>query len=237
MKTNLLIGLLVLFTIPLVTAAQETKPISALEVKYRKQIFENDRFAAYLLEIPPKNASLMHRHDTDILSVFVSGGETIGTIYGKPPKEDRFTVGEVRFRPAGFTHSTENVGANIFRSVILEIKSSMGSIQPTKPDNLHYCNPDSTTACVDEKYLICTPRLYARELRIAPDAIWRNQEYAHDQMLIAVSDFELSDKSEGNPVNTLKLKNGEVAYLPGGASHQWQNATSTAVHVVAVEFR
>jgi hypothetical protein len=84
--------------------AQETTPISALEVKYRKQIFANDRFAVFLLEIPPNHATLMHRHDTDILSIFVSGGETISTIFGKPPKEDRFAVGEVRFRSAGFTH-------------------------------------------------------------------------------------------------------------------------------------
>src|SRR4051794_37378160 len=146
MKLNSLIRSLVLLAISLapVAAAPETKPISALEVKYRKQIFENDRFAAYLLEIPPKHASLMHRHDTDILTVFVSGGETIGTIYGKPPKEDRFTIGEVRFRPVGFTHSTENIGANTFQCVILEFKSSMGSIESTKPENLRYCNPGST---------------------------------------------------------------------------------------------
>ena len=55
----------------------------------------------FLLEIPPKHASLMHRHDTDLLSIFVSGGETKGTIYGQPPKEDRFAVGEVASaRPA-----------------------------------------------------------------------------------------------------------------------------------------
>ena len=56
-------------------------------------------------------------------------------------------------------------------------------------------------------------------------------------MLIAVSDFELTDKSEGKPGNILKRKSGEVAYLPGGSSRQWQNATSEAVHIVAVEFR
>lgn len=97
-------------------AAQSPTPISDLEVKYRKQIFKNDRFSVFLLEIPPNHASLMHRHDTDILTIFVSGGETKGTIYGKPPKEDRFAVGDVRFRPLGFTHSTENIGANMFRA-------------------------------------------------------------------------------------------------------------------------
>jgi hypothetical protein len=179
----------------------------------------------------------MHRHDTDILSVFVAGGETISTIYGKPPKEDKFAVGEVRFRSAGFTHSTENVGANMFRSVILEFKSSMGAIQPTKPSNAHYCNSDASTACVDEKYLFCTPRFCAVELSIAPDAIWRNQSAANDQMLIAVSDYELADKPKSQVDRVLKRKSGEVEYLSGGSSHQWQNVTRETAHLIAVEFR
>jgi len=231
---RVLVSLLLLYGF---AAAQETTPISALEVKYRKQIFKNERFAVFLLEIPPNHATLMHRHDTDILSIFVSGGETKGTIYGKPPKEDRFAVGEVRFRSAGFTHSTENVGANMFRCVILEFKSSMGSIQPTMPGNSHYCNPDATTACVDEKYLFCTARFCAKELSIAPGAIWRNQGFKNDQMLIAVSDYALSDKAKGKNAKILKRKSGEIEYLFGGSSRQWQNATSETAHVIAVVFR
>lgn len=218
-------------------AAQETAPISALEVKYRKQIFKNDRASVFLLEIPPKHASLMHRHDTDILSIFVAGGETKGTIYGKPPKEDKFTIGEVRFRPAGFTHSTENIGANVFRSVILEFNSSMGSIQPSKPPDSRYCNPGSKAACVDEKYLFCTAKFCVQELSIAPGAVWRNSEYASDQMLVAVSDYKLSNKPKGKAANVRRRKSGEVEYFPRGSARQWENADSEPARIIAVVFR
>ncbi len=218
-------------------AAQDTTPISALEVKYRKQIFKNDRVSVFLLEIPPKHASLMHRHDTDILSIFVAGGETRSTIYGKPPKEDKFTVGEVRFRLAGFTHSTENIGANVFRSVILEFTSSMGAIEPTKPPDSRYCNPGSETACVDEKYLFCTAKFCVQELSIAPGAVWRNNEYASDQMLVAVSDYKLSNKRKGKAANVRKRKSGEVEYFLGGSARQWKNAASEPARIIAVVFR
>ena len=218
-------------------AAQETAPISALEVKYRKQIFKNDRFTVFLLEIPPTHASLMHRHDTDILSIFVSGGETKGTIYGNPPKEDRFAVGEVRFRPAGFTHSTENIGADVFRSVILEFNSSMGAIQPTKLPHSSYCNPGSEMACVDEKYLFCTTKFCVKEVSIAPGATWRNTEYASDQMLVAVSDYELSSKPKGKVAEVRKRKSGEVEYFTGGSTRQWTNAASGPARIIAVVFR
>ena len=218
-------------------AAQDTTPISALEVKYRKRIFKNDRVSVFLLEIPPNHASLMHRHDTDILSIFVAGGETKGTIYGKPPREDKFTVGEVRFRPAGFTHSTENIGTNVFRSVILEFNSSTGAIQPSKPPDSRYCNAGSEIACVDEKYLFCTARFCVKEIGLAPGAVWRNNEYASGQMLVAVSDYKLSNKRKGRVANVRERKSGEVEYLTGGSTRQWANAASVPARIIAVVFR
>lgn len=218
-------------------AAQDTTPISALEVKYRRQILKNDRVSVFLLEIPPNHATLMHRHDTDILSIFVAGGETKGTIYGKPPREDEFTVGEVRFRPAGFTHSTENIGANVFRSVILEFNSSMGAIEPSKPPDSRYCNPGSETACVGEKHLFCTAGFCVKEISIAPGAIWRNNEYASDQMLVAVSDYELSHQRKGKAAHARRRKSGEVEYFTGDSAGQWVNAAGVPALIIAIVFR
>ncbi len=231
---KVLISLLILCSLG---AAQQTAPISALEVKYRRQIFKNDRASVFLLEIPPKHASLMHRHDTDMLSIFVSGGETNATIHGSAPKEDRFAVGEVRFRPAGFTHSTENIGAHVFRSVILEFNSSAGAIQPTKPKDSSYCNPGNETACVGEKYLFCTAKFCVKEISIAPGATWRNNEYASDQMLVAVSDYKLSHRREGKAAHVQRRKSGEVEYLTGGSTPQQTNAGSGPARIIAVIFR
>ena len=217
--------------------AQVTTPISALEVKYRKRILKNDRVSVYFLKIPPGHASLMHRHDTDILSIFVAGGETRGTFYGKPPREDTFTVGEVRFRPAGFTHSTENIGANAFRSVILEFNSSMGAIEPTTPPESRYCNPGSETACVAEKYILCTTGFCVKEITAAPGAMWLNNDYASDQMLVAVSDYRLSYQRRGKAAQGRKRKSGEVEYLPGGSQRQWKNALNKPARIIDVVFR
>ena len=84
--TKVVVLLLLLCTI---TAAQEPTPIAAREVKYRRQIFRDPRFSAFLVEIPPHETSPMHRHYNDTLVVFVSGGESISNIYGKPPTKDK----------------------------------------------------------------------------------------------------------------------------------------------------
>ena len=218
-------------------AAQGTTPISALEVKYRKRIFKNDRVSVFLLEIPPGHASMMHRHDTDILSIFMAGGETKGTIYGKPPREDKFTVGEVRFRSAGFTHSTENTGANVFRSVIIEFGSSMGTIQSSKPPDSRYCNGRSETACVDEKYLFCTTGFCVKEISIAPGAVLQSNRCASDHMLIGVSNYELSYHRKGKAARVLRRKSGDVEFFRCNSAHQWANIVNVPARVIDVVFR
>ena len=210
-----------------IAAAQDPAPISSLEVKLRKQIFKNERLSAYLLEIPPGQASLMHRHETDMLGIFVSGGETRSTISGNPPKDETFAVGTVRFRPAGFTHSTENIGANMFRAVVVEFNSSMGAIETDKPDDSHYCNSGTESACVDVKYLFCTARFCVQDVRIAPQAVWRNDN-AGDRLRVAISDYQFSTHSG---------KSGEVEYISHGFAKHWTNTGDKPARVADMVFR
>jgi hypothetical protein len=125
----------------------------------------------------------------------------------------------------------------MFRAVILEFNSSTGAIQPTKPSDSHYCNPGSEAACVDEKYLFCTVRFCVQKLSIAPGAVWRNNEYASDRMLVAVSDYKLSDKPTGKAASVRKRKSGEVEYFPRGAARQWRSVGSEQTRIIAVVFR
>lgn len=179
----------------------------------------------------------MHRHDTDMLAIFVSGGVTKSTIQGEPTTELKTAVGEVRFRPAGFTHSTENIDQNMYRVVILEFNSSTGAIQSTKPNDSRYCNPGSETTCVNEKYLFCTEKFCVQDLAIAPGADWHNNEYTSDQMLVAVSDYKLSNKQKGKDAAVRKRKSGEVDYIPRGPASQWKNVVNEPVRIVNVIFR
>jgi hypothetical protein len=95
-------------------AIRQQAPISADEVTLRHRIYGDQRVTIFLLDIPAGQATVMHRHDRDMLSVFVNGGRTRASFNGAAPVEDSFTPGDVRFRSAGFTHSTENIGSGRF---------------------------------------------------------------------------------------------------------------------------
>ena len=55
-------------------ATQQHAPISADEVTLRHRIYGDARVTIFLLDIPPGQATLLHRHDRDMLAVFVNGG-------------------------------------------------------------------------------------------------------------------------------------------------------------------
>jgi hypothetical protein len=95
-----LVALCFVSPIPAQSTLSSDEPIPASEVNYRHPVLETSRFIAYLLEIPPHHATLMHRHDRDILSVFVSGAKTTSTLYGHEPISDAIPSGESRFRAA-----------------------------------------------------------------------------------------------------------------------------------------
>src|SRR6187397_1344395 len=93
-----------------VVAQDRSIPLAA-EVRLRHQIFRGHGVTAFLLQIPPGQGTQMHRHDKDLLTVFISGGRTTAVFEGLPPKTDTVASGEVRCRTAGFAHSTRNDGS------------------------------------------------------------------------------------------------------------------------------
>src|SRR5947208_2306071 len=74
---------------------QAPAPIPDSEVPQRHEILHNRRVTVSLLELAPNDATPMHKHDRDMLSVFVSGGRTQNTLFGRKPAADKMSVGEV----------------------------------------------------------------------------------------------------------------------------------------------
>jgi quercetin dioxygenase-like cupin family protein len=114
-------------------AVQPSIPLAS-EVRLRHQIYHGHGVTAFLLQIPPGQGSQMHRHDKDLLTIFISGGRTTAVFEGSAPRTDTLVAGTVRFRSAGFAHSTRNDGPADFRAVLLEFDRPQGSAsQPTGP--------------------------------------------------------------------------------------------------------
>jgi quercetin dioxygenase-like cupin family protein len=217
-------------------AAQQHAPSSADEVTLRHRIYGDRRVTIFLLDIPPGQATLLHRHDRDMLSVFVNGGRTRASFNGGAPVEDSFTPGDVRFRPAGFTHSTENIGTNRFLSVIFEFVDSQGPRESATRPATHICIPDSQTACVAEQPLFCTSKFCVDDLTMAPRAVRAADGPTNDSILVAVSDYTLREETPGTAASVHTRKSGEIEPMGAGPARRWTNAGDPA-HLILVTVR
>jgi uncharacterized RmlC-like cupin family protein len=217
--------------------AQQAAPIPAEEVTLRKQIYEDARVRVFLLDIPPGHATVLHRHDRDMLSVFVSGGKTRAVFDGRPPVDDTFAVGDVRFRTAGFTHSTENRDSANFLSVIFEFVQPQGArMAPTRPA-IRTCAVGDDSACVNEQPRFCTTGFCVDEVTMAPGAVTAEAAPTTDRILVPLSAYSLVKQTAGGTPIVHHKKRGEVELIPAGPPRRWTNPTKAPAHYIVLVFR
>ena len=217
-------------------AGQVPAPVPDTEVPQRKEILRNHRVTVSLLEVAPREATPMHRHDHDMLEVFIDGGRTRNTVLGHHAVADKMAVGEARFLNAGYAHATKNTGTGRLRVVIVEFSDPQGKMEEVGTVS-HYCNPDSTTACVDEKELFCTEKVCVENVSIAPGAVTTKHGHTTDHMLVAVSDYELTDRVEGKGIVIRTQKSGEVEYIPAGITHRITNTGQAPARFTVIVWR
>jgi len=210
-----------------VCIAQAPTPIPYSEVPQRHEILSNRKVTVTLLKLAPNEATPMYKYEHDFLSVFVTGGQAQITVPGLKPVTDKVPSGEVRFRnvantSASFAHAAKNEGASPFRIVTVEFADPQGKLKKIGTTS-HTCNPDDPKVCVDEKNLFCTAKVCVEDVTMAPGAVTSKHSHATDHMLVAVSDYELTDQVEGKGTVVRTHKSGEVEYIPAGITHQLTN--------------
>lgn len=217
-------------------SGQASGPIPASEVPQSKEILRNHRVTISRLELAPREATPMHKHDRDMLEVFVNRGHTQNTVSGHKPAADNMAAGEVRFLNAGYVHAVENEGPDALRVVMVEFADPQGKKEQLGTAS-RYCNPGSTTACVDEKNLFCTARVCVEDVSMAPGAVSTKHSHPTDHMLVAVSDYELTDQIEGKGTVVRTRKSGEVEYILAGINHRLTNTGPASARFVVLVWR
>jgi quercetin dioxygenase-like cupin family protein len=214
-------------------SAQSSAPVSdSQQVPQSKELLKNSKVEVSLSTIAPGEATQMHKHERAYVAVFVTGGETEVTSEGKAPTKGKTEAGEVRFRNAGVTHSIKNVGTSPFETVLVEFADAQGTMKRIGKKS-QTCAP-GTKKCVEEKELFCTEKVCVEEVKMAPGAITVKHSHSTDHMLIAVSDYELTDEVEGKGTVVRRHKSGEVEYIPAGITHRLTNTGQAPAYFTVI---
>jgi hypothetical protein len=198
-------------------ALLQTTAVFADDVSTRNEVFHNDRVVAYSLEIPPRQTST-YRREKDSLMVVLSGAR----------------AGETQYKHANALQNVRNDEARALHALVLEFSEPQGEAISEAVPARRQCAEGNRTACVEEKHLFCTKALCAEDVRMAPGATRGGFGSDEPQMLVAVSDYALSDALGGAGKPKHSSTSGQVEWIPAGAPNRWTNTANTPVRFLVI---
>jgi len=237
--------------------APTTAPPPAVEITaepFHHLVLKNKKVRVFSVEVPPKAATLMHRHRSDY--VFVILGESVvrNERQGEKPGELRLSDGDVRFSKGGFAHIARNLGEAPFRNVTIEVrKRARGIVRLATCDvnegiECGFCDisAEGKQKCEWPGAAPTLPELEKKEqaygvyqfvVHLQPASTTGMHSHKTDHLVVAVSDFEFKNEVQGKPAELMRMKAGEVRWVKGGITHSLTNLGKQPGWFVSFEFK
>lgn len=221
----------------LASAAFSQSAVPLDQEPHHHKIFENAKARAFRVELAPREVMPMHLHERDYIGVALTNAQLTVTAKGKPPVHTRMAAGHVSYNRAPLIHSARNDSPAEVRIVDLEFTEPQGAATPQKQAPSHYCNAGSKAACVDEKVLFCTEKVCISDVTMGEGAVTTRHSHTTDHMMVALTDYRLSDNVEGKGANVRVQQPGGVEFLNAGITHQITNIAQHPVRFLVIVWK
>lgn len=231
MKTSTWIAATALLVPTLAFAQPPASEVAITAEPDHHLVLENTHVRVFKVEVEPKGATLMHRHDLDYFFVTLGAADIQNEVAGKPPASVKLKDGDTRFTAGGFSHIARNVGEAPFRNVTIELRQpappAAAAGDEAKPMEL----PGGTVTP-----LLTKNGVRVSDVRLKAGGAIPQHHHAGPHLVVAVTDLSLRSEVEGQAPTTRNLKVGEVAWVPGGVTHTVANAAQSEAWLVTFEF-
>lgn len=195
---------------------------------------ENHYVRVFKVEVPPHEATLMHRHRHDYMFVTLGDTQVENDVAGKEPATLKLKDGETRFTPGNFAHIAKNLSDTPFRNVTIELlQDEAAKKAPAKWDEergLHVYKGGTQ----DVLFAKDNARVSEIELQIA--GVVPKHRHKGPHLLVAISDLDLRSEIQGKKPETVQLQPGDILWVPMGPAHTLTNVGKDPAKFVIVEF-
>jgi len=212
------------------------------EEPHHHLVLQNSVVKVFEVELPARDAFLMHRHDTDDVAIVLSESATVSTAPGQADVLTMSKVGDVRFARSGRIHSVRNIGRTAHRMILI------GLLQPqTGARNL--CGtqvPESTSKCPaaaadanapsSDVPQFETDEVRVTLTRVRPHAQANFGDAGGDDLIVTIDDAVIV--SAAGAGTDQPLATGEPVWIAhGGAKRILRNNSEKDLRVVTVAFK
>ena len=241
--------LFLLAVVPLL-AAQRPAVRDAVELEQESHhhlLFKNDKVRVWSLELPGRESTAPHIHRYDYVGVNLDEADVSQQPrYGNGPEGPEtshpFAAGELWYVHGGYAHTLRNNrGLDRVHQIYVEIlhPAVTGNALKDYIDDYYESqrvNPPavSDTDYVQEAYFF---RTFLTRQQILPGSKTARRQWDYDHVVIALTDLKLRNEIEGQPPQTVEMKQGEVRWVEGGYAHRLTNEGKSPARLATVELR
>jgi hypothetical protein len=195
--------------------------------------WENQYVRALKVEVAPNATTLKHRHDHDYVTVTFGAAEISNEVEGRQPVNVKLDDGQVRFTEGnGPSHLVRNLASTPFRNVTVEI------LQPPTPQAQweveHGVLPFRGGS---REVLLVKGGVRVTKIDLRPGGVLAKHDLDSPHFLVAVSDLDLRDASQGKASHLVELKAGDVKWEDAGPSYKIMNRSKQDAKLVLLEFK
>jgi hypothetical protein len=216
-------------------AAQTSGKVEITSEPNHRLALENSYVRVFEVEVPPGGATLVHYHRHDYISVNLGLAEILNQVEGKPAVTAKLEAGQTAFAQGNFAHSVRNRGATSFRNVtveLLEDEKARRSPPPSWDEERALHILEGGTVHI----MFVKDGVRVSETDLQPGGMIPSHHPAGPQLLVAVTDLDLENRVAGKGISPIRLKSGDVRWLPGRLTYTVMNVGKQQARFVTLEF-
>lgn len=222
------------------SATARAVPIS--QEHHHHLVFENSFVRAYEFAVPPREATLLHKHDPDYVYVVFGKSDLTNMIAGQDPTKLLLADGSVNFTRGPLTHSTRNDGSATFFGIVFELLRTQGeehtffpTIDAALNGNAQQEGPRRDPNGTKEAVVLETDECRVSAVSILENSAWEPADTGHDRLVVMMDQF--ANTAAPREHNAPMFASGILKWLSARAQFTQHNRAMGEMKLLVLEFK
>jgi len=221
-----------------VSVAAQSGEVEIIREPHHHLVFENKLVRVFDVKVPPRVATLIHRHNHDYVYVTLGTPDLDNRVEGKPPARVQLKDGETRFLAGNFAHAVRDLASTPFRNITVELLQDATTRNAPSPWD-SASTEDRSLQILNggtQQILFVKDAARVSEIELQPGGAIPRHHHNGPHLVVAVTDLDVRSDVEGKGAATLHLNVGETKWVEGGFTHTLTNVGKQPAKFVTMEF-
>ncbi|HEX6505958.1 MAG TPA: hypothetical protein VF011_22195 [Terriglobales bacterium] len=211
--------------------AQPATEVAITAEPHHHLALKNNYVRVFKVEVPPHQATLVHRHQYDYAYVTIGPVELSNDVEGKAPATLKLQDGETRFSPGKFSHAVRVLSDTPFRNLTIELLKNTGKDRPvggwTDQRGLQILSGGT------QDILFVKDGVRASDVQLNPGGTLPKDRHGTPQLIVAVSKCTL--QTVPGTKASMPLQAGDFRWMQ--VAHGLINSSKYPARFISFDFR